>query len=161
MKFNKHKICAYLQKLCMSILWGHTSSAGTYNQGSKIYILARNQKALKKNWLLEWQFYSQFRQTLLKSKSFETLNIYSPYLVMSKYFVAKTKTTLLSQTFKVQKIKYLYFFHFCPALSKRALDQYFEMSVCLFMCLSVTNFQASDWSSWLLLTVVLASHLSD
>ena len=38
---------------------------------------------------------------------------------------------------------------FCPALSERALDQYFEMcvclSVCLCVCLCVTNFQASDW----------------
>ena len=40
-------------------------------------------------------------------------------------------------------------FNFCPALSERALDQYFEMcvclSVCLCVCLCVTNFQASDW----------------
>ena len=36
------------------------------------------------------------------------------------------------------------FIYFCPALSERALDQYFEMCVCL--CLCVTNFQASDWS---------------
>ena len=43
---------------------------------------------------------------------------------------------------------------FCPALSERALDQYFKMSVCvsvcLCVCLSVTYFKASDWSkiSW-------------
>ena len=50
---------------------------------------------------------------------------------------------------------FFFIISFCPALLKRALDQYFEMSVCLSVCLcvclcvclSVTNFQASDWSS--------------
>ena len=35
------------------------------------------------------------------------------------------------------------------------------LCVCVCVCVCVTNFQASDWSSYWLLTVVLAFYLSD
>ena len=57
--------------------------------------------------------------------------------------------------------------HFCPAPMKLALDLHvnFCVSVCLFVCLSVCVsglfFKASNWMIYWLLTVVLATYLSD
>ena len=52
---------------------------------------------------------------------------------------------------------------FCPALPKLALDLHvnFGLFVCLFVCLSGLFFKASNWIIYWLLTVVLATYLSD
>ena len=53
--------------------------------------------------------------------------------------------------------------HFCPALTKLALDLHvnFCLFVCLSVCLSGLFFKASNWMIYWLLTVVLAPYLSD
>ena len=53
--------------------------------------------------------------------------------------------------------------HFCPALTKLALDLHvnFCVFVCLSVCLSGLFFKASNWMIYWLLTVVLAPYLSD
>ena len=53
--------------------------------------------------------------------------------------------------------------NFCPALTKLALDLHvnFCLFVCLCACLSGLFFKASNWIIYWLLTVVLATYLSD
>ena len=52
---------------------------------------------------------------------------------------------------------------FCPALTKLARDLHvnFGLFVCLFVCLSGLFFKASNWIIYWLLTVVLATYLSE
>ena len=61
----------------------------------------------------------------------------------------------------------MHFICYCPALTKLALDLHinFCVSVCVYVCmsvcLSVLFFNACNWMIYWLLTVVLATYLSD
>ena len=61
------------------------------------------------------------------------------------------------------QICWAYSQYFCPALTKLALDLHvnFCLFVCLSVCLSGLFFKASNWIIYWLLTVVLATYLSD
>ena len=107
---------------------------------------------------------------LRKSYLFIRYGLVKMYLWISKKVLSESFQIFLNifrTHLEITKITSYSVWHsktfFCPALTKLALDLHVNFcgSVCLFVCLSGLFFKASNWMIYWLLTVVLATYLSE